>query len=168
MILVNLTPGILYFLKYNVEGTLLFSTPLVVFDMLSFIFFFFLFSFLLPHFWRWTERQKPLVSVTCPFYCLSIFVSISCLSVCLSHSCASLSVLRYSFFWFSLAIYIAFQSLSIACLFFFPFSFLYRDNIFVKRSIPTVHFSHKGINPFDKIDKIIMCNIKKLGSHWSL
>ena len=29
---------------------------------------------------------------------------------------------------------------------------VYRDITFVKRSKPTVHFAHRGINPFDEMD----------------
>ena len=29
---------------------------------------------------------------------------------------------------------------------------VYRDNTFVKRSKPTVHFTHRGLNPFDEKD----------------
>ena len=29
---------------------------------------------------------------------------------------------------------------------------VYHDNIFMKRSKPTVRFAHRGINHFDKID----------------
>ena len=36
---------------------------------------------------------------------------------------------------------------------------VYRDNISVKRSTPTVRFAHKGINPFNEINKVIVFNM---------
>ena len=35
----------------------------------------------------------------------------------------------------------------------------YHDNIFVKRSAPTVCFAHRGITPFDKINKVNLSNM---------
>ena len=47
---------------------------------------------------------------------------------------------------------------------------MYRDNLFMKRRIPTVCFAHMGINPHLEIlyKKVINKVISNPGSYWSL